>query len=63
MEAPGAGDVPEGQTGEGFKARPASGDIIHIDTNCNGEEALEEEGYDYLLAARWLDLVSRRDMR
>lgn len=63
MEASGAGYVPEGKTGEGFKACPASGDVVHVDTNCDGEEALKEEGYDYLLAVRWLDLVLRQDVR
>lgn len=57
-EASGAGDVPEDQTGEGFKACPAAGDVVHVCTNYDSEEALEKEGYDYLLAARLLELIS-----
>lgn len=52
MEASGADDVPEEQTGEGFKARPAPGDVVHVGANYDGEEALEEEGYNHLLATK-----------
>lgn len=52
MEASGVGDVSEDQTGEGLKARPVPGDVVHVGANYDGEEALEEEGYNHLLAVK-----------